>query len=191
MKKILITLLSILSILVLCGCSSVTTYTGKLEYTGTVKDEELNVEVDAPILIREVEMVQYYKDENGNVKTVLANYPIDSFDGYTNPEFKMNNAIIHGELKINGVVLSEEMIKAIVYSDNVKKIKVDVDGNSGNKLGLVYLDGSYVTASNDYELGDIKVTYYYIDGNNSYKLTGAIIDDKLDTCDKYLVEIEG
>lgn len=193
MKKILSILLTVACILTLCGCDSQKTYTGKLEYQGKCIDYDFNVEVDTPILIREVEMVQYHKDDNGEVSLVLANYPIESFDNYINPEFnkEIESKLFYSELKINGVVLSEDMIKAIVYSDNVEKIKyTELDENICNKYGLILLDGSYVTASNDYNVGDIKVTYYYLNPNNIYNIQSSIIDSKLEPVDGYSISVE-
>lgn len=188
MKSIKLTI--ILSILLLlCACGE-KTYTGALRNESNAFDSDLNISVDAPILVRNVEMVQYYKDEAGNVSSVLANYPIESFDGYTNPEFPkdITNKIFHSDIYIGENKLSNELVEAIVYSDGVKKTDLlDLPENNGNAYNLVYTNGSYVTASNDWQIGEIKVTYYYIDSKTMYEIVAKLEDGVLIYTDKFTI----
>lgn len=188
MKSIKLTI--ILSILLLlCACGE-KTYTGALRSESNASDPDLNISVDAPILVRNVEMVQYYKDEAGNVSSVLANYPIESFDGYTNPEFPkdITNKIFHSDIYIGENKLSNELVEAIVYSDGVKKTDLlDLPENNGNAYNLVYTNGSYVTASNDWQIGEIKVTYYYIDSKTMYEIVAKLEDGVLIYTDKFTI----
>ena len=166
------------------------TYTGALRSESNASDSDLNISVDAPILVRNVEMVQYYKDEAGNVSSVLANYPIESFDGYTNPEFPkdITNKIFHSDIYIGENKLSNELVEAIVYSDGVKKTDLlDLPENNGNAYNLVYTNGSYVTASNDWQIGEIKVTYYYIDSKTMYEIVAKLEDGVLIYTDKFTI----
>jgi len=187
MKKLLLILFALLT---LCACGE-KQYTGSFEYDTKPKDELLNIEVDTPILIRNVEMVQYYKDDTG-VKTVLANYLIESFedDGktYTNPEFPSDftNQLFFSNLTIQENVLSEELIYAIVNSESVEKIQVtDLDKEAGLQYNLVVVDNSYVTASDDWQVGDIKVTYYCLKPTVEYNITAKLKDNVLISTKKF------
>lgn len=175
MKKILTVLLSILFLSLLCGCSKKETISGKLYYSEKVIDPDFGIEVDSPILIREVEMVQYFKNDNGDVEMVFANYPIESFDEKTNPEFPnyVTSEVFHEKLYINGIELSEGVIQNIINSADIPKIQLnDLPKDNGNKFNLVEYNGAYVTASNNWDIGDIRVTFYYLDKDNIYNLTG-------------------
>lgn len=182
MKRIIksLVLLSLLTILVSCGEK---TFTGKLEYSAKPQDEMFNVEVDAPILIRTVEMVQYYKNDNGEVIKVFSNEPIESFDNYVNPEF--NNEIISevffNDISIDGIMLSEDLVKAIAYSENtIKKELKDLPEDELNKYNLVLVDGVYATANNDWEIGDLRISYSYVDKDDVYNISGKLKDDVLE-----------
>ena len=182
MKRIikLLILLSLLTILVSCGEK---TFTGKLEYSAKPLDEMFNVEVDAPVLIRTVEMVQYYKNDNGEVVKVFSNEPIESFDNYVNPEF--NNEIISevffNDISIDGIKLSEDLVKAIAYSENtIKKELKDLPEDELNKYNLVLVDGVYATANNDWEIGDLRISYSYVDKDDVYNISGKLKDDVLE-----------
>ena len=160
------------SLLVLTACSNI--LTGKIEATAGAKDDVLNVNTDAQILVRKVEMVQYTKDENGDVKLVLANYPIESFDEYTNPDFPqdLTNEVFYSSVKLNDVELDSEQVKTLVYS-NVDKLEPYDKLNEEYiaKYNLIKKDGCYITCSSDWELGDIRVSYQIMnfDKDTEYK----------------------
>lgn len=181
MKRIITIFITLLLSLILVSCGE-KTYTGKLEYSGLVKDELLDVEVDAPILIRQVEMVQYYKDETGNVELVFANKPIESFDEYTNPDFPdIQSEIFHNDVKLEGYSLSDNLIKYMAYSEDIEKIKLtDLKENEAlYKNKLLLLDDAYASYGNEWKLGDIRITYYYLNPDNIYELTAKVSDNTL------------
>ena len=78
---------------------------GSLNVKEGACDPLLDIKTESPILIRNVEMVQWYKDENG-VRMVLANYPLESFEDngitYTNPSFPedLNNVVFYGKTTV-------------------------------------------------------------------------------------------
>lgn len=133
------------------------------------KDDLLDIEVDSPVLIRNVSMVQWFKDEKGT-RLVLANYPLESFEAdgkeYNNPEFpsELTNEVFVGSGHIDNLQLGPNALKALA---NLKQTPInELPEDNGNKYNLTYIDGAYVTASDEWELGDIKVTYFYTDDND-------------------------
>ncbi len=140
---------------------------GDIKVIENAYDDEFDISVASPILIRNVEMVQYYKDDEG-VRMVLANYPIASFDDYINPDFSnIRSKVFYGDSKINDIVLDETILKQI-YINNfdsplIYKQVEDLPLENGDVYNLVYNNGAYVTASDEWHLGDIRVTYYYLD----------------------------
>ena len=163
----------ILVLFLICGCSNI--IKGNITAEGNTIDNELDIACDSPILVRNVEMVQYNKNESGEVELVLANYPIESFDSYTNPEFPENisNKIFHSSIYINGTELTDEQIECLVYNNQADLMKLtDLPEHNGNIYGLVLNDGSYISASNDWKLGEIRITYYTmnIDTNREYQV---------------------
>lgn len=159
-KKIFTLCLVLSTLLCLCSCGKV--IKGNVTCEGNAKDDMFEIEVDAPILVRTVEMVQYNKNENGEVELVLSNYPIESFDGYTNPEFPSDivTAIFHGSIKVKDRELNEEEIKSLVYN-SVEDLSpyVELNEDSCNQYGMILKDGAYITASNDWKVGEIRVSY--------------------------------
>lgn len=160
-------------IFILCGCSNVVK--GKIETSGNASDNELDISCESSILIRNVEMVQYNKNDNGEVEIVLANYPIESFDEYTNPSFPENitTKIFHSSIMLNGNELTEEQIESLVYNNQDDLIQlVDLPENNVNIYGLMLKDGAYISASNDWQIGELRITYYTmnIDSNKEYSV---------------------
>lgn len=163
MKKILIVLI----LLCLCGCSNIVS--GNITCDGKASDSYLNIECDSPILVRNVEMVQYNLNDNGEKELVFANYLIEG-EGLDNPTFpeELNNEIFHGTIKMKDVELTDEQIECLVLnnSDDLKKIE-ELPSENGNVYGLIYKDGAYLSASNDWKLGEIRITYYTMDIDES------------------------
>ncbi|MDO4197954.1 MAG: TMEM43 family protein [Erysipelotrichaceae bacterium] len=163
MKKIIIILL----LLLLTGCGE-KEYTGTIEYSTGASDSELNIETEYPVLIRNVEMVQYIKEDE-EVKLVFANYPIESTEEYTNPEFPegLGNEVFYNDLSLNTYSLSEETINEIIFNENtIKKQLTDIPEQDLSEYNLIKLDDYYVTVGDDYQLGDIRISYYYIEDIN-------------------------
>ncbi len=176
MKKLSLAALILALVLLLASCGG-KEVSGKLEYTDKAKDSEFGVEVDAPILVRCVEMVQNYKDENGE-RLVLSNKKLESEVSASNPDFPedVKEAIFCGEVKLNGTVLSEDAVKAIVYSETVVKNTLnELPKNGGNAFGLVYKDGAYVSASDEWKAGEIRVSYYYISEDDAVSVLDSFL----------------
>lgn len=178
-KKILLISVVLIVIVVAFCLLSIKKTSGTFDYSSPARDDMFGVSVDSPILIRKVEIVQYYKNEEGEVELVFSNRHIDSFDEYTNPDFPegiKSEVFYSKDIKFSKYDLSEEVIDVIVYSDNINKIlvsdfKVDHDISEYN---LVYTDGSLVTASNEWKVGEIKITYSYIDPSKEYIIKSYI-----------------
>ena len=174
-KKIII--FTIIFIILIVGCTIALYFVsnkkieGRFTYSIPAKDDRYGIVIDSPILIREVEMVQYYKNENGEVELVFANYPIDSFDNYNNPEFPkdiQSEVFYSNDIKFNEYELSEDAIDSIAYSDIDKKEISEIQVDDVLNDNLVCVGNALVSASNDWQLGEIKITYKYIDPSKEY-----------------------
>lgn len=182
-KKICISIIVLIIILLLLVILLITNFkkvSGKIEYFNVATDDTFNVTVDAPILVRNVEMVQYNKNEDGTVEKVFANYHIDSFDNYENPEFpsNLNTEVFYGDLSINGNILTDNIIREIAYSDNTDKIQLNEIPEIENP-NFVKLDKYYVSASNDWKVGELRISYYYIDKEAIYSFVCNYKGNKL------------
>lgn len=184
-KKIILSsiLITIVVIVVFC-LFSYKKIVGKFSYSSPARDDMFGVSIDSPILIRKVEMVQYCKNEDGTVELVLSNYHINSFDDYINPDFPsdIKSEVFYSEdIEFSGYNLSADVIKEIAYSKSIEKIEAtDFQVNDDiSEYNLVYTDGSLVTASNEWELGEIKITYSYIDPSKEYIIKSSILNKSI------------
>jgi len=166
------------------SANKATVTTGDIKTISNAYDDELEIEVNSPILVREVKMAQYYKDNNG-VRLVLANYPIDSFtaDGtnYQNPKFysEVESKVFLGEASLNEYKLDEEALNLIAYKavqgSSLTQL-TDLNPVKGFKYNLVKYEDAYITASDDWALGDVEITYYYLSEEDAanYTIAGNI-----------------
>ena len=186
MKKILILLITLLC---LTACASNKKISGVIDTKKGAVDELLAVESEYPALYRKVEMVQYFNDE-GTVKLVFANYHIDSFelDGtkYENPEFPTDlvSDVIAGEAYIGDTALSADVLSGIVFNGGNTTRLTGLDPEAGNKFNLTYEDDYYITSSDEWVVGDIRVSYYGLDDASSFTITGKIKDGVITLTDK-------
>lgn len=161
---------------------------GKFVFENKI-DTEFNVSVDTPLLVRKVEMVQYCKDDNGNIEMVFSDKPIDSFDGYINPTFPsgITSEVFYDNTTLNGNLLSLDAAKTIAESD-IDMIKLEeLPEDGGNHLNLVYYNGAYISASNNWKVGEIRVTFYYLDPNKTYSIKGIVNNNVIVSIDSITV----
>lgn len=173
-KKILIYITSIIITFLLVFLFLLMNYkiiSGKISYSNKPVDEKFNVTVDSPILIRNVEMVQFNKAENGEVEKVFANYEIGSFGNYENPKFPedIKNEVYYCDLSINDYALSQKIVKEIAYDEKVEKIRLE-NLPEIDDPNFIKLDDYYVSASNEWQIGELRISYYYIDSNVVFDL---------------------
>lgn len=157
---------------------------GKFKYTSPAKDDKFGVSFDSPILIRKVEMVQYHKNDDGNVEMVFSNYHLDSFDEYVNPDFPddIHSEVFYSEdIQFSQYKITADIIKVIAYDDNISKVDVNDFQleRDISEYGLVYSEGALVSASNEWKVGEIKITYSYIDPLNEYVITSLITNNTI------------
>lgn len=170
------------------------TITAKFSYVNNKTDSEFSIgsdilSVDTPILFRKVEMVQYHKDNDGNVKLVFSDEPIESFDGYDNPDFpsEIKSEIFYDNTTFNGNTLSLEAVNTIVKS-GVGFIKLEnLPTDAGNHLGLINHENSYVTASNDWKVGEIRVSFFYLDPSKAYSIKGKINNNVIEEIESFSI----
>lgn len=150
---------------------------GKFTYSTPARDDRFGIEIDSPILIREVEMVQYYQNENGEVELAFANYPIESTEGYQNPDFPkdiQNEVFYSDDIKFAGYNLSEDIINAIAYSDIEKKEIKELQASDSLEDNLVCSGNALVSASNEWQLGEIRITYRCVDPSKEYSIRSSL-----------------
>lgn len=153
----------------------------------TAYDEELQTGCNSAILLREVKMLQWVNDEKG-IRLALANYPIETFtvDGatYTNPSFynKLPRKVNHGLLKAGNVQIDNSVLDLLANTSFVQKTQVtEINENSGFKYQLTSYNGSYVTASDEWSIGEVKIDLYEITDEALANVTivGKVNNNKL------------
>lgn len=167
-KKLIAILVVALSVFTLTGCTK--TYSGKLP-EGKASDPQLNISVDAPILVRTVEMVQNYTDESGT-RLVFANYLIENENNPSFPTDITSKVFYDPSISLNGEAIDESVIEVIAGKYEGKKLE-NLGRENGNAFNLTgdYSSSAYVTASDDYKLGDIRVTYTYLEAGTEVSVT--------------------
>ena len=185
-KRIIVSVIIFIVLAEICAIviffSQIKSITGGFTYSTPARDDKYGIEIDSPILIREVEMVQYYQDENGEIKLVLANYPIESVDNYVNPEFPddiQSDIFYSDDIKFAGYELSKDVINAIAFSNIEKKEIKELQIDNVLEDNLVCAGNALVSASNDWQLGEIKITYKYIDCSKEYVIKAKIKDNEI------------
>jgi len=160
-----------------------------ISYKQEAVDEDLNVSAPSSILIRTVEMVQYYKDSDG-VRLVLSNHQLDSFKDngveYNNPDMSsiLPSMIFYSDTYIgnDGLKLDDNAIEQLVYNDEFEKVQLVGLNDIDNEYGLISNDNCYISGNDEWNLGDIKVTYYYLNTNSDpITVVGKISDDVIKT----------
>ena len=161
---------------------------GNIELIETAYDDELGISCDSAILIRTVETVQYVQNENGEVQLVISNQELPSFekDGiiYDNSFASvLSSKIFYGKASIGGIEIDESILQKLAYdsysdfsAEIIKKEITDLPEDNGNIYGLVKINNTYVTASDDYEAGDIIVSYKEVDMDSLPSFT--VVGDK-------------
>ena len=151
---------------------------GTFSFNEVAIDNKYNVKSETGILIKKVEMVQYHKNGDGEVELVFANYPLESLDGYDNPEFPediVSEEYYSDSIKFGEYELSENAIHQIIENKAIEKVQLlNLPEDGAIKDNLVIVNGTYVTASNEWALGEIKITYYYIDMSQKFKINASI-----------------
>ncbi len=144
---------------------------GNILSKGVATDDLFGVSVTTPVLIRDVKMVQWTHDENG-ARMILANYPIESFelDGkkYNNPKFPITSEVFYAPIEIEGLEIDNRFTSTMIpevhenYGTVIRKTVLEDLPHYSGELDLVSTGNSYVSASDEWKLGEIKVTYQYI-----------------------------
>lgn len=161
MKRIVKVLIAFMMIVGLVACNS--EVTGTLQVKSGAKDDTFNVFSESAVLVREVEMVQWFHDENG-VRLVLANYHIDNFEvdgvSYVNPEFPYETKIFVGDATVSGKTVTSEQLSGLasLLKEEGKFTKI-VNIPTLNPDYIVY-NGSYTNATNDWALGEVVISFY-------------------------------
>lgn len=142
---------------------------GALSWSGTVSDGLFGITVDSPLLVRNVEMVQWYKNVNDEVYLTLSSKKLPDFEfegkKYVNPEFPTDITyevftspvtIGNGPLKLSDDLVRQLAGGANTAYSSAKTVKIqDLSFSIGEALGLDKYDGYYATPGEEWKPGDI------------------------------------
>lgn len=172
-------------------------YTDKLVVVSPALDEDFKINSHGPVLIRTVEMLQYYENGFGSIDTTWSSD--DKFDveieengrrvNYANPGFPkgLDSKIFYGDVTIgdNGPYVSDKLLTKLTYgsyidfesSGNVYQLTTSLPPGGGVKHGLELADGYYISGDGTC-VGDLRVSFYTVDMTKFDKFTIAgVVDD--------------
>ena len=139
---------------------------GKVNITPDATDLDLEIETEHPVLNRQMEMVQWTL-VNGEPALVLADGALESPDAeHVNPTFDsiLASKSFFGETHIEDCVLElDDAIKEQILTYGETTEYKELPENNGNRYGLAMYDGYYATARNNWECGDLCITYTVTD----------------------------
>lgn len=149
------------------------------------KDPVTGISADGYILVRDVEMYQYYIDDDTVYKDFISEQRKDiagrGGETYTNPDFPadLSAAVICADVYIDGgnlrlgedylCTFNESNYKYFNYSHDL----ADID-NSVKIDGYTYATGWYYSGStSDYQLGDIRIRYKYLPASSLTEISAV------------------
>ena len=148
---------------------------GELTWESRPEDDLFLFSADSPALVRSVEMVQWYRNVNDEVYLTLyaEKLPDFEFDGksYVNPDLpaSMPAKVFSGGVRVDGIPLSDEAVSQLtggdrmILSSALRKADItDLPLETGEKFGLAKYDGFYATPGEEWTVGDISVSFYYV-----------------------------
>ncbi len=169
---------------------------GKLTWNGETQDDMFLFTADSPALIRSVEMVQWYRNVNDEVYLTLSDKKLPDFEHegktYANPDFPTHivGKVFSSGVKADGIPLSDASVAQLsggsnmILSSAVATTAIeDLPLETGEKYGLAKYDGFYATPGEDWALGDIVVSFRYVDPSfyDTVTVFGTVTEDgKLD-----------
>jgi len=179
--------------------SDMTVVSGDILVTRGAVDDEFGVTTDAPVMMRVVEMNQYYKSSENSYKTEYSDhhepsveiggyrYVNPGFPGITNPQFFYGEATIgDDELKISNELLSKFTFESYIYFDESYRgedYSLPSSFKDPTKNNLVVRDGMLQSDDSPYEVGHIRILYYTgtPQENRKYSVYGNIDGDTIGT----------
>lgn len=150
-------------------------------------DIELQTECDSAILLRDIKMLQWVNDDKG-ARLALANYEVGSFKvgeaTFENPEFykDLTRTVSHGILKAGDIVLDNSVLDLLANTSFVKKTPVtNINESGGFKYKLSPYNGAYVSASDEWSIGEVKVELFEVKDEdlNDVTIVGTVKDNTL------------
>lgn len=164
------------------GPGDIEVYTGKLTMLEGAEDSDFGIKVDSPILIRKVEMYQYYKFNEKLRKDFFDKHQpkikMEIFKKeriFKNPAFpsEPKAEVFCGKVKIgdSDLLLSDEILekfsleKYVNFETQPEKLEVSGLKNGKKVFDLVPIDDNTYSNSvdGDWDVGDLRVTWYSID----------------------------
>lgn len=173
--------------------------TGKLNILEAPVDKEFGVTANGLVLVRTVEMYQYYTFDDSVYKG-FSNIQRDDIKGekgekYTNPDFpdEYKNAVFYSKAAIGngGLIVDESLLDAISRKQSLVENLVDkVDVEDVKIKGFKPCEDGYYTNANpdDWQLGDIRIKYSYLpaDAFNTVTAVGVQQDGKIIPKESYI-----
>ncbi len=149
---------------------------GKLAWASEAKDDKFGFTADSPLLVRKVEMVQWYKNVNDEVYLTLSDRELPSFEfggkPYDNPTFpsSMPGKFFSSGVTVGGIRLGDDILaqlaggrNMILSSSVATKPVEDLPLELAEQFGLAKYEGYYATPGDEWALGDISVSFFYVD----------------------------
>lgn len=84
--------------------------------------------------------------------------------------------VIAGDAYIGDTALAQDVLAGIIFNGGSTTRLTGLNLDAGNKYGLTYEGDYYITASNDWEIGDTRVSYYGLNDTSSFTITGKVSD---------------
>lgn len=175
--------------------------TGKLSVLEAPVDNKTGVTVDGLVLVRTVEMYQYYTFDDSVYRGFSA-IQRDDIEGekgekYINPDFpdECKNALFFSNATIGngGLVVDESLLEALYRKSSLVENSVDkVDIENLEIEGFKPCGEGYYTSTNanadDWQIGDIRIKYSYIpeDSLNNVTVVGLQQDGKIIPSESYI-----
>lgn len=190
------------------GPGDIVSRTGPLIIEQDPVDPEFKVTAHSPILVRRVEMYQYY-DTGSSIAEQFFDKPelIQSKNTtYANPGFpsEPKNTVFYGKVRIgkdgpylNGPLLLPFSFENYVnFAEPLPQVAVGGAGSAGEVYGLKPLDEFTYSNSPDghWEIGDVRVTWYAVDPERLapvYSAFGGLQGDTLGDDDHVAEIFEG
>lgn len=151
------------------------------------KDILTGVTAEGPVLVRQVQVYQYYLYDDICLKSFCseqkANIKYKGKDKYENPQWpeELKSAVFLGKVTLNGVTLGEDFVYTLssfdydLFENEHSYISIEATTEFENSYNLkLHSDGCYYSGDPDSpQIGDIKISYLSV-GVNEFKEITAV-----------------
>lgn len=149
---------------------------GNVVWNGEATDDLFGISVNSPLLIRKVETVQWYKSRNDEVYLTLSDKQLPDFEydgkSYTNPQLntQYTTEFFTADTTLAGLKVSSSLISQLAggtgtdFSSQIPMVTIDeLPFGAGEVAGLDRFGSFYATPGDEWQPGDIVVSFSYLD----------------------------